>query len=75
MRASASAPKASWLFSSGTPDEHYAVEQGRQYRVGIRGLTAARLRPLVNRVVEVEGVLRFKADFDAYIQVTRIVPR
>jgi hypothetical protein len=63
------------IFSSGTPDEHYAVEQDGQYRVGIHGDVAVRLRPFVNRAVEVEGELRFAEDFGIYIQVARLAPR
>lgn len=61
------------VFSEGTADEHYVVEQEDQYRVGVRGPSAEELRPLVWREVAVEGILHFAEDFGVFIEVRGVV--
>ncbi|MBI2913738.1 MAG: hypothetical protein HYY03_07450 [Chloroflexi bacterium] len=61
------------VFSEGTADEHYVVEQEGQYRVGVRGPSVEELRPLVGREVAVEGVLRFAEDFGVFIEAREVV--
>lgn len=62
------------VFSPGSPDEHYALEQAGQYRVGLRGAPDRELARLVGATVAVEGVLRFEEGFGFAIQVERLAP-
>jgi len=60
------------VFLSGTPRQHYAVEDTRRNRVGVRGVERARLDQLVDQPVRVEGVLEISADRGNLIDVASI---
>lgn len=57
------------VFYPDTPDEHFVLEDDEQYRVGLRGLPAEEMSPLVGRRVTVVGKLGFAEDFGVYIEV------
>lgn len=60
------------VFLDGTPLQHYAVEDARRNRVGIRGVERSRLDQLVDQPVSVEGRLRITTDRGILIDVTSI---
>lgn len=60
------------VFLAGTPGQHYAVEDTRHNRVGVRGVEQSRLDPLVDLPVSVEGVLRITSDRGILIDVASI---
>ncbi len=60
------------IFLAGTANEHFAVEQAGQHRVGLQGVERARLLSLLDAEVAVEGVLRFEEGSGIYIQVERL---
>jgi len=65
------------VFAPRTSEEYYVLEQAGQYRVGLRGVPPERLRLLVGRTVEVEGIARFREEAGIAIEVERLtlVPR
>jgi hypothetical protein len=62
------------VFAPGTTDEHFAIEQAGQDRVGLRGLPAATLTPLVGTAVAVRGMFGFEEGFGIAIRVEAIAP-
>ena len=62
------------IFLAGFTNEHFAVEQAGQHRVGLQGIERARLMSLLDAEVAVEGVLRFEEGSGIYIQVERLAP-
>lgn len=60
------------VFLVGTPIQHYAVEDARHNRVGVRGVSRAQLDPLVGRPVDVEGTVHITAEGIILIDVTSI---
>jgi hypothetical protein len=53
-------------FEAGTPDDHYALENDG-YRVGVRGIPAPVLAPLLGRRVRARGVFVFTEKAGGYL--------
>lgn len=62
------------IFLSGTEREHYAVEDARQFRVGVEGVPKDELRVLLDQLVRVEGRLIFTSR-GLFIDTTDIAAR
>lgn len=60
------------VFLAGTPQQHYAVEDARRHRVGVRGVAQTRLDQLIGRPVSVEGMLHITPDRGILIDVASI---
>lgn len=60
------------VFEADTPNEYYVVEEAGDYRVGLRGVPNATLRPLVGLAVDVAGTFDFSPTVGVYLQVTTI---
>lgn len=60
------------VFGPGTPQEHFAVEDEGQFRVGLRGVAADEMSPLVGQRVTVVGTFGFAEDFGVYIEVVSL---
>ncbi len=60
------------VFLSGSPKEHFVVEQAGQHRVGLQGVERARLVSLLGALISVEGVLRIEEGVGIYIQVEQL---
>jgi hypothetical protein len=60
------------VFLAGTPDEHYALEDADQHRVGIANVPRHRLAALVGTEVVVEGTARFTPERGVAVEVTTL---
>jgi hypothetical protein len=61
------------VFLVGTDNQHYAVEDEHQYRVGLQGISRSDLNRLVSTRVTVDGTLRI-TDHGIMIDVRHIKP-
>ncbi len=60
------------VFLLGRSNEHFAVEQAGQHRVGLQGVAREQLLTLVGEEVAVEGVLRIEEGSGIYIHIERL---
>jgi hypothetical protein len=61
------------VFAAGEPGEHWVLQDGN-FRVGVRGLSPAVLRPLVGRRVQARGVFAFSESYGDALMSPALTP-